>query len=309
MKDRFYRILMALSKGWGLWLFRLAAWGVATGYFLCFPFRVIVSIRFYRALFPARSRAYHLFCAWKQFHRFTHVFLDRFLLSEDHPMHFTHEGWEYLEDAVTGKKGGILLMSHLGNWELAAHKLLKSRGHGLSEMKLLLYMGRKNKEQIEQRQKEDLAARGIKIIAVEREGSAPVDIVEGINFLKNGGIISLTGDRRWREDQRSVAVKFLGHEVLLPESPFVFALLSHAPLLIFFAYQVGKQSYHCQVLPPVYVEAKDRKDRQRAIGEAARSYADGLADAVRAHPFAWFHFEPFIGRKLEECWVRDEADH
>ena len=300
MKDRFYRILMALSKGTGLWLFRFGAWGVATGYFFFFPARVAVSIRFYGALFPSRSSAYHLFCAWKQFHRFTHVFLDRFLLSEDHPLYFTHEGWEYLEDAVKRRTGGILLMSHLGNWELAAHRLLQSGEQSLPGMKLLLYMGRKHKEQIEQRQKEDLAARGIKIIVVEREGNAPVDIVEGINFLRNGGIVSLTGDRLWREDQRSVAVKFLGHVALLPESPFVFALLSRTPLLIFFAYRVGKQSYHCKVLPPIHVAAKDRKDRQRAIREAAQAYADGLEETVRQHPFAWFHFEPFIGRKFEE---------
>ena len=299
MKDRFYRTLMVLSKGAGLWLFRLVAWWIATGYYFFFPSRVAVSVRFYRALFPGRSRAYHLYCTWKQFHRFTHVFLERFLLSEDHPLYFTHEGWEYLEEAVKQKTGGLLLMSHLGNWELAAHRLLKSHGQGLPEMKLLLYMGRKHKEQIEHRQKEDLAAQGIRIIAVEREGNAPVDVVEGINFLKNGGIVSLTGDRRWREDQRSVSVKFLGHEALLPEGPFVFALLARAPLLIFFAYRVGKLSYHCQVLPPVYVEAKDRKDRSRAIRAAAQAYADGLEETVRRHPFSWFHFEPFIGRKLE----------
>lgn len=299
MKDRFYRTLMMLSKGAGIWFFRLVAWGIATGYFLCFPSRVAVSKRFYKALFPSESRIYHLYCAWKQFHQFTDVFLDRFLQSEEHPMHFTHEGWEYLENAVTQRTGGILLMSHLGNWELAAHRLLKSHGKDLPEMRLLLYMGRKHKEQIEQRQKEDLAAQGIKIVAVEQEGSAPVDILEGINFLKSGGIVSLTGDRRWREDQRTVPVKFLGHEALLPESPFVFALLSRTPLLIFFATRVGNFAYHCQVLPPVYVDAKDRKDRQRAIGDAAQTYADGLEKVVRRHPFVWFHFEPFIGRKIE----------
>ena len=299
MKDRFYRTLMMLSKGAGIWFFRLVAWGIATGYFLFFPSRVAVSKRFYKALFPSESRIYHLYCAWKQFHQFTDVFLDRFLQSEEHPMHFTHEGWEYLENAVTQRTGGILLMSHLGNWELAAHRLLKSHGKDLPEMKLLLYMGRKHKEQIEQRQKQDLAAQGIKIVAVEREGSAPVDILEGINFLKSGGIVSLTGDRRWREDQRTVPVKFLGHEALLPESPFVFALLSRTPLLIFFATRVGNFAYHCQVLPPVYVDAKDRKDRQRAIGDAAQTYADGLEKVVRQHPFVWFHFEPFIGRKIE----------
>ncbi|NLN61155.1 MAG: lysophospholipid acyltransferase family protein [Deltaproteobacteria bacterium] len=300
MKDRFYHLLMILSKGAGIWLFRLVAWIIATGYFCLFPSRVAVSVRFYAALFPDRRRIGHLCCAWRQFHEFTDVFLDRFLQNEAYPMYFTHEGWEYLENAVKQRTGGILLMSHLGSWELAAHRLLQSHGRDLPEMKLLLYMGRKHKEQIEHRQKQDLAARGIKIVTVEKEGNAPIDILEGINFLKSGGIVSLTGDRSWRKDQRVVPVRFLGHEVFLPESPFVFALLSRTPLLIFFATRVGRFAYHCQVLTPVYVEAKNRKDRQRAIREAAQTYIDGLERVVRQHPYAWFHFEPFLGRKLEE---------
>ena len=44
-----------------------------------FPVRVAHSLKFYSALFPQGSLAYHLFCVWKQYHNFTDVFLDRFL--------------------------------------------------------------------------------------------------------------------------------------------------------------------------------------------------------------------------------------
>ncbi len=299
MKDTFYKLLIALSKRMGLWVFRMMAWFVATGYFFLFPGRVSGSVRFYGALFPSKGRLHHLWCAWRQFHNFTYVYMDRILLLDEHNLTITHEGWSYLEDAVNRKVGGIILMSHVGNWEIAAH-MLKIQGRNNPQMKLLLYLGQKHKDEIEHTQKESLVQSGVKIIVVEEEGGTPTDIVEGINFLKAGGLVSLTGDRIWRKDQRSVTVQFLGHEVYLPETPFVFAMLSGTPLYIFFAFRKGKQTYHFQTLPPEYVHAKDRNDRQEAIRRAAQIYADHLEEEVRQHPFEWFHFEPFLGRKLEE---------
>jgi predicted LPLAT superfamily acyltransferase len=299
MKDILYRILIAIPKNMGLRLFRIIAWFISSGYFFLFPGRVAVSIRFYRDLFPSRSLLYHLWCAWRQYHNFTNVYLDRFLIFEEHDISITHVGWEYLVDAVTKKEGGIILMSHVGNWEIAAH-LLKIRGRDNPGMKLLLYLGRKHKDQIEHTQKESLVESGVKIIVGEENGGSPADIVEGINFLKAGGLVSLTGDRIWRKDQRSIAVRFLGHEAFLPETPFIFAMLSGTPLYMFFAFRTGKQTYHFQILPPEYVHAKDRKDRQEAIGKAAQAYADRLEEMVRRHPFEWYHFEPFLGRKLDK---------
>jgi predicted LPLAT superfamily acyltransferase len=140
----------------------------------------------------------------------------------------------------------------------------------------------------------------VKIIVAEENTVSPADIIEGINFLKAGGLVSLTGDRIWRKDQRSLPVRFLGHEAFLPETPFIFALLSGTPLYLFFAFRTGKQKYHFQILPPQYVHAQDRNDRQEAIGRAAQLYADRLLEMVRQYPFEWYHFEPFIGRKLDE---------
>lgn len=296
MKAAFYHFSIRLSTSLGLWVFRVIAWWITAFHFLIFPARVGVGVRFYRAVFPGNGRWYHLWCTWKQYHHFSHVFLDRFSLSHEHATPHTHEGWENLENAVNSQTGGIILMSHVGNWEVASH-LLKVRGRNNPRMKLLLYLGKKHKEQIERTQKESLIQSGVKIIAVEEDGGSPMDIVEGIKFLKAGGLVSLTGDRVWRADQRLVPVRFFDHEAFLPETPFIFALLSGAPLLIFFTYRTGKQSYHFKTLPPEYVRAKDRRQRDEVISQAAQHYADRLEEIVRQHPFEWFHFEPFIGGK------------
>ena len=295
MRIFFYRFFIFLSKVLGSWVFSGFAWIVATGYFLFFPLRVMTSVRFYRTLFPDRSRLYHLTCTWKQFHNFTDVFIDRFLLQEFDDISYTSKGWEHIEQALLKKSGGIILMSHMGNWEVAAY-LLKRRKQ---DMRLLLYMGVKHKEQIERIQKESLSQSDIRIIAVDQHSGSPMDILEGVRFLNSGGMVSLTGDVVWKKYQRAVSVSFLGHEIYLPEAPYLFALLSGAPLFIFFAFRTGEKQYHFTLSEPIYVQAHSRGERTEAIRQSAQKYADILEETVRRYPLQWYHFKPFLGSKLE----------
>jgi len=283
-------MIIGLSRVLGLWVFAVFAWFVATGYYFFFPFRVLNSVRFYRLLFPDRNRLYHLWCAWRQFHNFTDVFFDRFLLTEHDDITSTSEGLAHLEESCRRKEGGILLMSHMGNWEVAAH-ILKRKNQ---DLRLLLYMGVKYKEQLEGIQKESLFRSGITIIAVDEQGGSPLDIIEGIKFIESGGTVSLTGDLVWKQDQRTVPVKFLGHDVRLPEAPYLLALLSGAPIFIFFAFRTGKRQYHFTMSAPVYVKAASRRERTAAIQRAAQQYADTLEETLRRHPLQWYHFRPFL---------------
>lgn len=289
MKAFFYRFLSLLTRIFGLWFFSLISGGVAVGYFLLFPSRVAVGMRFYRALFPERSRAYHRWCTFRQFLDFTFVFRDRLLLSRHGKITTDFDGWERLRDAMGGS-GGVLLMSHMGNWEVAA-RLLKNT---LPDLKLMLYMGVKLKEQIEGLQKQTVRQSDIRIVGVDAAGGSPLDVVEGIRFLRTGGLVSLTGDRVWKGEQRTVPVRFLGQTVHLPAAPYVLAMAAGAPIFVFFALRTGRCHYHFSASPPVTVTAADRSQRETAIARAAQQYADLLEDAVRRHPFQWHHFEPFL---------------
>lgn len=290
MSKLFYRSITFLSSKWGRWIFLVFAWFVATGYFLFFPRRVGNSTRIYQALYSARNGLFHLWCTWRQFHNFTHVFLDRYLLQDSDEITYASEGMEHLEHVLDQGKGGILLMSHMGNWEVAAH-LLKRR---LKNLRLLLYMGIRQKEQIEQIQKESLAQSGIQIIAVDEGGGSPLDIVEGIKFIESGGVVSLTGDLVWKKDQRTIPVIFLGQEILLPEAPHLFAFLSGAPLFIFFAFRIEKNKYRFTMSEPLYLTAASRDERAGAIRHSAQKYADILEATLRNHPLQWYHFRPLM---------------
>jgi predicted LPLAT superfamily acyltransferase len=289
MEKFLYKFIIFISRKLGLWVFVVYAWIIATGFFLLFPLRVGNSVRLYRALYPDRNRLFHLWCAWRQFHNFTDVFMDRFLVQESDDPTFTSEGCENLEKSIDDGKGGILLMSHMGNWDVAAHLLKRKINH----IRLLLYMGVKQKEQIEQIQKESLSQSGIQIIAVEPDGGSPMDILEGIRFIESGGVVSLTGDVVWNKDQRTVPVNFLGREILLPEAPHLFALLSGTPLFIFFAFRTGKNQYHFTMSEPIALVCTSREERTGAIRQSAQKYADILEATLRNYPLHWYHFKPF----------------
>lgn len=291
MKKLPYKILLYLTRLLGLWFFRVFSWFVATGYYFLFPVRVANSFGFYRALFPDRGFFYHLRCAWKQYHKFTDVYIHRFIRFDEEAIEYVREGWEYLEEAVQKKTGAILLMSHIGNWELAAQTLNKK---GLP---IMLYLGAKHKEQMEHIQKESLAKSGVRVVVTTEEEKSPYALIEGINFLREGGIVSMTGDRLWGE-QTYVTVNFLGHEVHLPDTPHLFALMTGAPLMTFFVYEEKFGKYHIKVSKGRKVVAATRADRKKAVQESAQAYADDLADFARKHPFEWHHFEPFLGKKI-----------
>lgn len=296
MKALFYRYLTRATKLFGPSFFAIVAQGIATGYFLFNARRRAVGREFYAVLFPEKSRAYHYFAVWRQFTSFTYLYLDRFIQREVKNLDYAIQGREHVVAAHKGGKGGILLMSHMGNWEVAAHLLTKV----LTDVSLLLYMGIRDKEEIEKIQKQSICRDGIRIIGVDQNGGSPFDIVEGIRFLQNGGLVSMAGDVVWREDQRTIEGEFLGRRVRIPEAPFVLALVSGAPLIVFFAFRTPDGKYRFSALPPIPVTAARRQDRRAALRSAAQSYLRHMEAALAEYPFQWFHFKPFIeeGNKL-----------
>ena len=139
-------------------------------------------------------------------------------------------------------------------------------------MKLMLYLGAKHREQIERRQKKSIEQSGIRIVSVPEDGGSAMDILEGLNFLREGGLVSLTGDRLWGQEQQAVTVRFAGCQARIPEIPYILAMLSGAPLLIFFGYRTGKGKYHLVTKPPITVAAA----RTRRAAQGRRGGRPGL---------------------------------
>lgn len=290
LRRLFYRCLTGSAHLLGPWFFALVARGVALGYFIFFPNRVRIGLNFYGTLFPGRSQVFYRCCVLRQYQNFTRVFLDRFRLKSGHGFDFTFEGRDRLEDAVARCTGGIIVMSHMGNWELAAH-LLHDRLPGLP---LMLFLGQRAGDAIEQLQKQDLNAGGIRVVTVDQQAETAFELLPAVEFLRSGGFVSLTGDRVWHPRQRTLAVRFLGRSVHLPEAPHALALVSGAPLYFFFTRRKPDGLYHFTISPPRLVTARARSERRAAIGQSAQFYAGLMEVHLRSAPYEWYHFEPFL---------------
>jgi predicted LPLAT superfamily acyltransferase len=241
-------------------------------------------------MWPERSALYHLWRVFKQFQNFTTIHADRFRAGLGLEATFISEGLERLEQTLARGQGAILLMSHLGNWEMAAW-LLRGR---LPEARLFLYMGEKERERIEKKQKDGLRRAGITIAALGHEENDPLRAVAGLRFLQEGGVVSLTGDMLWQDNQRFLEVDFLSGRARLPAGPFALALASGAPIFVFFAFRIGHNRYHFRLSEAISVKAANRAERQEAMRAAARRYAALLAEAVVAYPDQWYHFDDFL---------------
>lgn len=283
-----YRLLENGATLLGAWFLRLSARMIALGYFLFSPQRK-ESIRLYRLLFPGASRLWPWYCTFRQYQHFTTIHSDRFLARRGGAIQSTSEGLDRLGPCLN-QRGALLLMSHLGNWELAASLL----GSQFTDLRLLLYMGAKQKEGVEAAQKDGLRRGGVHIIAMEAQDHNPLLAVEGVRFLREGGVVSMPGDILLRPDQRHYSVSFLGGAARIPAAPFVMAWLAQAPIFAFFAFRLGPGRYHFTLSPLLSMQDHSRSDRDQILQRAAQDYARQLEQALRSHPFAWFHFRRFV---------------
>jgi predicted LPLAT superfamily acyltransferase len=288
MKALIHHAVIRVSLLLGSWLIRFFAWWIATGYFLFRCSRRRSSIRLYQVIFPERSAWYHLCCTWRQFHSYAATFAERIEIDSGKGVTTATQGRENLVAAARKGSGGIILMSHLGSFEIAAHAFRELR------LKLLLMMGEKEAKQVARDQREAMKARGIHIQVAAPGEDFLFGGVEAIKFVREGGFVSVAGDLVWTEQRSRLPVSLFGHEVGLSAGPHLLALVSNAPLFTMFTFRVEKGKYQIIMSPPREVKAPSRSERSAALQTSAQAYANALEAMVRQHPFQWYIFEPFF---------------
>jgi len=292
MREAFYWLTAGLARRAGLWAIRVPVWVITTFFFVfkAGPRRHCLETS--RALFPERGGLYRLRNVWRRYHNFAGLFITRLRGQWGEPIPHSSTGREHILEVHREGKGGVLLMSHLGSWEAAAH-LLKDIG-----VRVLLYLGRKEGERLEALQKKDLSLRGIKIVALAPGGDSPMDGLEALHWLRKGGFVGLAGDRTWT-GERQVEVSFLGRRVSFPLGPHALAMAAEVPVFVFFCVEEGG-GFQVVCSPPRWIKPRDRGDRQAALVRSVRDYARDLEAAVRRYPEQWYTFEPFLGPEWRE---------
>ncbi|MBN1665305.1 MAG: lysophospholipid acyltransferase family protein [Deltaproteobacteria bacterium] len=280
------RLLYWFGKNIGIWVIRLVVWVIATGYFFFFPRRVKASLELYRTAFKNKNPLFYLHCVWRQFHDLAQSHCDEIAFSFGMPIHHTSEGRDNILKAANAGRGGIIIMSHMGSWGIAARIFRQDN------FKVMLIMGERQAKLIDQQQRGELEGAGLKILVSKTDDHDSLFTgIEALKFIREGGFLCIAGDIGWTDPRSRLTATFFGRSIYLPAGPHTLALVSGAPVFTLFAYRLGRGNYQVVILPPRIVKAASRDARSDAIRESAQIYASNLEEAVQQYPFEWHVFE------------------
>lgn len=204
-----------------------------------------------------------------------------------------YQGLEDLKKRLETGRGALLLVSHLGNVEVCRmlatfepsikiNVLVHTRHAQKFNSLLSLY---------------NPASRLNLLQVTEINPASAILLAEKVD---NGELVIIAADRTpVLNNQRVVAVNFLGAKALFPQGPFVLAGLLRCPVYTLFCV---KHEHKYLIIFELFRETIElpRSIREQAIQRVAECYAQRLADYCLSYPLQWFNFYDFWQAPTEQ---------
>jgi predicted LPLAT superfamily acyltransferase len=185
-----------------------------------------------------------------------------------------------LSDLIHEGHGVILLTAHVGCWQAAMSHLRLLN----TPVSLLLH-----------REEGDLD-----LHYYEHAGTAkPFRIIDPLSYmggvlemmevLKKGEVLSIMGDRVFGSDRKTVAVDFLGGRVRFPFSAFKLASATGAPIVVLFSHKSGPGSYEMTLDRVIQVPSHLGKS-ETAFYPYVVQFVETLESYTERYPYQFFNF-------------------
>ncbi|OGW27397.1 MAG: hypothetical protein A2X59_11220 [Nitrospirae bacterium GWC2_42_7] len=176
-------------------------------------------------------------------------------------------------------KGVILLTAHVGNWQVAMTALEK-----LGRTVYLL-MRPEDNAAVKEALNIDNESRRIRIISPESYLGGVVEIMNAIN---SGSIVSIMGDRSY--GQNSFEAKLLGDRVRLPYGAFTIAAAAQCPVVVLLSAKLSEKKYVVDVSQIIEPVQGPKAEKQEKIKGSVQEFAGMLDNYAAQYPFQWFVF-------------------
>jgi KDO2-lipid IV(A) lauroyltransferase len=184
---------------------------------------------------------------------------------------------EWIDRALAGGRGAIVLTAHLGNWEVGA-RLLELAGRPINVVM--------HAEWTHPVERWLLRLRQQRMVRVIRVGNALQGTLAVVAALARNEIVAMQGDRVLAG--RAIELELFGERFGFPIGPFLMAYRCEAPLLPAFVIQQGWSRWRAEPINPVVFPRTGDRDADLRAG--ALTYARELERVVRRHPDQWFNF-------------------
>ncbi len=285
------RFLLGCYKLGGRPLFKLVLLPVISYFFLFRHDARAASIAYLRRIIrsgalPQTSSVYWL--SVRHFWSFANALIDKFAvwMGQIPRAQVEIHNDELIVQQMASKQGAILIMSHLGNFEIC--RCISSR-HG--SMRLTVLMHTKHALKFNRLMKEHASGSQLDILQVTEITPATAMMLS--ERIERGEFIAIAGDRvAVNHPENALVVDFLGDKALLPIGPFTLAAILRAPLISLFCLRQDK-GFHIYFEKLSDAIQVPRKAREAHLNQLAQTYANQLEGHCQRQPLQWFNFFDF----------------
>lgn len=187
------------------------------------------------------------------------------------------ENIHYFDEALSKRKGVIVLTAHLGNWELGG-VVIALLEYPFWVVALPHKDSRVNKFFNFQRQ-----SKGLQVIPLGRAAR------QCLNVIRENKILGLVGDRDFTEN--GVVLDFFGRPAFFPEGPAAFALKTGAPIVPGFMLRNPDDTFTLRIERPV--EFTPTGNKEKDFAELVGRYKALFEEYIRKYPDQWYMFRRF----------------
>jgi predicted LPLAT superfamily acyltransferase len=205
-------------------------------------------------------------------------------------MKVTLYGRKKLLELLDRRCGFVLLMSHVGSWQVVLSalsfmdipvNLLLEREQGNIDRHYFEYTGTKSPYRIID------------------PGGYLGGTLEMLEVLKKGQVLCVMGDRVSGSQKSFVNVEFLGEEASFPYSAFKLASAAKVPIVVFFSYKNGPDSYALKISKIIRVPKNLGRSGKYFLPYVSQ-YIEALESYVQIHPYQFFNFYNMWEKKKDE---------
>ena len=214
--------------------------------------------------------------------------IDRYaLISGCEKFDFRVSGYEQLVNfAGNSEKGFILLTSHVGNWQIALATLNKIG------KTVYLLMRPEDNPAVKDSLHVGIEQGDIKIISPDQYLGG---IIEIMNVLNNGHIVSIMGDRSYGVD--TLDVLFLGASARFPYSAFAIAASAECPIVVLSAAKVEDRQYAVDFSNALFPVYKGKQQKKEQLQVWLQEFVELIEVFVNQYPYQCFLFYDVWNKK------------
>jgi predicted LPLAT superfamily acyltransferase len=231
--------------------------------------------------------------SFRHFLMFGEILLDKLLvwMGQIRREDVVFETRDMIKRVDTVRRGGIIIVSHLGNYEVGS--ALASQ---IPNMRVTILLYTHHAEKFNTLMKNVIGKNDVEILQVTDVSPATIMLLS--ERIKAGGYVVIAGDRIPVTEQKRIStVDFLGAPAPMPQGAFILAGLLKCPIYLMFCLKQQAQYHVYFELFSECLKFRNRKERLQTLNNVVQEYASRLEHFCLKAPMQWFNLFTFWSDK------------